>query len=149
MRGTKVPQRRNDLSKVSGCWSRAEPPRADCHRDLSPCTTWGPAHQPLSWSPHYPLDSGGPGKTGGGLSVPLLSGRRLGGIKHLLPAFHPRHGLHILPPVTHLHGPLLRAGHTHIRQARGCTGPSKHRRNWMEKISLFKKIGGSRHLTQP
>lgn len=32
---------------------------------------------------------------------------RFSSIKHLLPALHPRHGLHILTPVTHFHGALL------------------------------------------
>ena len=53
----------------------------------------------------------GPG-AGGWPSVPLLGGRGLGGIKHLLAALHARHGLHVLPPVAHLHGPLLRGPHT-------------------------------------
>lgn len=34
-------------------------------------------------------------------------GRTLSSIKHLLPSFHPRHGLYVLPPVTVLDGPLL------------------------------------------
>lgn len=34
-------------------------------------------------------------------------GRTLGSIKHLLPSFHPRHGLHVLPPVAVLDRPLL------------------------------------------
>lgn len=34
-------------------------------------------------------------------------GRTFGGVEHLLPPLHPRHGLHVLPPVAVLHWPLL------------------------------------------
>lgn len=39
-----------------------------------------------------------------------LSRGGLGGVEHLLPPLHPRHGLHVLAPITHLHGALLPGG---------------------------------------
>ena len=66
----------------------------------------------------------GPG-AGGWPSVPLLGGRGLGGIEHLLAALHARHGLHVLPPVAHLHGPFLRGPHTETERR-----PARRKRDW-------------------
>lgn len=95
-----------DAPEVSGCWARWTPP----------CTT--PA---LSRAPITPETQVGPRGGAGGLQVPLLRGGRLGGVEHLLPALHPRHGLHVLPPVAHLHRPLLWAGGP-APVSRTCTG---------------------------
>lgn len=85
----------------------------------APPTCNMPSAASLLQGPRPPADSGAPGG-GAGPQVPLLGGWRLGSIEHLLPAFHPGHGLHVLPPVAHLHGPLLGAGPTRVR---GWLGP--------------------------
>lgn len=123
-------------------------PRAEVNRVHSLRVEPGLSPQGRPWSLLLSLHRPGPGppallslscypsgscrlqEEGAGLWVPLLRGGRLGGVKHLLPAFHPRHGLHVLPPVAHLHGPLLWAGPTHRDLARQVPpGPSKHKRN--------------------
>lgn len=86
----------NEGPRVLGCWASAEPTNAPVPAPRRP------AHQPC---PGRPV--GWVGEEGAGLQLPLLRGRRLGGVKHLLAAFHPRHSLHVLPPVAHLHRPLL------------------------------------------
>lgn len=50
------------------------------------------------------------GRTGGRSPYLSLPRGGFGGVEHLLPPLHPRHGLHVLAPVAHFHGALLPGG---------------------------------------